>query len=176
MFVAESTGGSFVVPALVAAAVSQLVAGRSSVAEHQHSIRLGHLERRFTLPVTSALDTDVMTVPPDATVAEFMYLHVLGRRERSVAVVDGSTFLGMISLTEVSMIERSAWDDTTVGSLLSGERLSARPTWSLRDTVVAMEKADVDVLAVTDAEGAFIGMVSADDILKLDEILDETGG
>ena len=44
------------------------------------------------------------------------------------------------------------------------------------DTVVAMEKADVDVLAVTDAEGAFIGMISADDILKLDEILDETGG
>jgi CBS domain-containing protein len=176
MFVAESTGGSFVVPALVAAAVSQLVAGRSSVAEHQHSVRLGHLERRFTLPVTSALDTDVMTVPPDATVAEFMYLHVLGRRERSVAVVDGSTFLGMISLTEVSAIDRSTWDDTTVGSLLSGEQVSARPTWSLRDTVVAMEQADVDVLAVTDAEGAFIGMISADDILKLDEILDETGG
>jgi CBS domain-containing protein len=39
-----------------------------------------------------------------------------------------------------------------------------------------MEKADVDVLAVTDAENAFIGMVSAEDILKLDEILDETGG
>jgi predicted transcriptional regulator len=176
MFVAESTGGTFVVPALVAAAVSQLVAGKWSVAEHQHSVRLGHLERRFTLPVTSALNTDVMTVPPDATVAEFMYLHVLGRRERSVAVVDGSLFLGMISLTEVSTIERSAWDDTTVGSLLSEEQPSARPGWSLRDTVVAMEKADVDVLAVTDAEGAFIGMVSADDILKLDEILDETGG
>jgi predicted transcriptional regulator len=109
-------------------------------------------------------------------VAEFMYLHVLGRRERSVAVVDGSTFLGMISLTEVSAIDRSTWDDTTVGSLLSGEQVSARPTWSLRDTVVAMEQADVDVLAVTDAEGAFIGMISADDILKLDEILDETGG
>ncbi len=41
---------------------------------------------------------------------------------------------------------------------------------------LALEKADVDVLAVTDAEGAFIGMISADDILKLDEILDETGG
>jgi len=93
-----------------------------------------------------------------------------------VAVVDGSLYLGMISLTEVSTIERSAWDDTTVGSLLSEEQPSARPGWSLRDAVVAMEKADVDVLAVTDAEGAFIGMISADDILKLDEILDETGG
>ncbi len=175
MFVAESTGGSFVVPALVAAAVSQLVAGKSSVAEHQHSVRLGHLERRFTLPVTSALDTDVLTVPPDATVAEFMYLHVLGRRERSVAVVDGVEYRGMISLTEVSEIDRSMWDDTVVGDLLNTELPAARPNWSLRDATVAMEQADVDVLAVTDAEGAFIGMLSAEDILKLDEILDETG-
>ena len=176
MFVAESTGGSFVVPALVAAAVSQLVAGKSSVAENQHSVRLGHLERRFTLPVTSALATDVLTVPPDATVAEFMYLHVLGRRERSVAVVDGVEYLGMISLTEVSNIERSEWDDTTVGSILAADQPAARPSWSLRDAIVAMEQADVDVLAVTDVEGAFIGMLSADDILKLDEILEETGG
>ena len=63
-----------------------------------------------------------------------------------------------------------------MGSVLAEEQPSARPGWSPRDTVGAMEKADVDVLAVTDAEGAFIGMISADDILKLDEILDETGG
>jgi len=176
MFVAESTGGSFVVPALVAAAVSQVVAGKSSVAEHQHSVRLGHLERRFTLPVTSALNTDVLTVPPDATVAEFMYLHVLGRRERAVAVVDGVDYLGMISLAQVSAIERSDWDDTRVGVLLDTGLPSARPTWSLRDAIVAMERADADVLAVTDADGRFIGTLSADDILKLDEILDETGG
>lgn len=176
MFVAESTGGSFVVPALVAAAVSQLVAGKSSVAEHQHSVRLGHLERRFTLPVTSALDTDVLTVPSDATVAEFMYLHVLGRRERSVAVVDGVHYRGMISLTEVSNLERSEWEDVAVGDLCNSALPAARPSWSLRDATVAMEQADVDILAVTDAEGAFIGMLSADDILKLDEILDETGG
>ena len=127
-------------------------------------------------PLAVALDTDVLTVPPDATVAEFMYLHVLGRRERSVAVVDGVDYLGMISLTEVSNIERSEWDDTTVGSILAADQPAARPSWSLRDAIVAMEQADVDVLAVTDVEGAFIGMLSADDILKLDEILEETGG
>jgi predicted transcriptional regulator len=117
-----------------------------------------------------------MTVPPDATVAEFMYLHVLGRRERAVAVVDGVDYLGMITLTQVSSIERSDWDDTQVGDLLDADLPAARPTWSLRDAIVAMEQADAGVLAVTDADGGFIGMLSADDILKLDEILDETGG
>ena len=38
-----------------------------------------------------------------------------------------------------------------------------------------MDAADSDVLAVTDGDGSFIGVVTADDILKLDEILDETG-
>ncbi|MDP6976913.1 MAG: chloride channel protein [Acidimicrobiales bacterium] len=176
MFVAESTGGAFVVPALVAAAVSQLVAGPSSVADHQHHVRLGHLERRFTLPVTSALTTDVLTVPPDATLSEFVYLHVLGRRERSVAVVDGGTYLGMISLTELSEVDRSAWDDTPVGDVLRADLPAARPSWTLRDAIGAMGDAEADVLAVTDNDNAFIGLLREDDILKLDEILEETGG
>ena len=54
MFVAESTGAAaFVVPALVAAAVSQVVGGPSSVVEFQRSKRLGHLEQRFTLPLSA---------------------------------------------------------------------------------------------------------------------------
>lgn len=176
MFVAESTGASFVVPALIAAAVSQVVGGKSSVAEHQQNVRLGHLERRFTLPITSALTTDVLTVPPDATTSEFVYLHVLGRRQRSVPVVDKDNYLGMISLSDLSEVERSSWDETPVSELLRNDLPVARPSWSLRDTVAAMEDYEIDVLAVTDESNAFIGVVYEEDILKLDEILEETGG
>ena len=176
MFVAESTGASFVVPALIAAAVSQVVGGKSSVAEHQQNVRLGHLERRFTLPITSALTTDVLTIPPDATTSEFVYLHVLGRRQRSVPVVDKDNYLGMISLSDLSEVERSSWDETPVSELLRNDLPVARPSWSLRDTVAAMEDYEIDVLAVTDESNAFIGVVYEEDILKLDEILEETGG
>ncbi|MGH9260074.1 MAG: chloride channel protein, partial [Acidimicrobiales bacterium] len=52
MFVAETTGSpAFVVPALLATAASQLVLGDSSVSQHQRAGRLGHLERRFELPI-----------------------------------------------------------------------------------------------------------------------------
>ena len=65
MFVAESTGAAaFVVPALVAAAVSQVVGGPSSVTEYQRSKRLGHIEQRFTLPLSSILATDVLDGAP----------------------------------------------------------------------------------------------------------------
>jgi len=177
MFVAESTGGvgSFVVPALVAAAVSQVVAGPSSVADYQRSVRLGHLERRFTLPLTSILSTDVMTVPPDATVSEFVYFHVLGRRERVVPVVEGGNFLGLARLDDISELDRAEWEETAIGDRMATDLPVGQPSWTLRDAVAAMEEAQIDILAVTDASGAFIGVVTEDDILKLDEILDETG-
>ncbi|MCQ3812916.1 MAG: chloride channel protein [Acidimicrobiia bacterium] len=177
MFVAESTGGvgSFVVPALVAAAVSQVVAGPSSVADYQRSVRLGHLERRLTLPIGSILSTDVMTVPPDATVSEFVYFHVLGRRERIVPVVENERFLGLARLEDIAEINRDEWEQTTISEHMATDLPVGQPSWTLRDAVAAMGEAQIDVIAVTAVNGAFIGVVTEDDILKLDEILDETG-
>ncbi len=177
MFVAESTGAAaFVVPALVAAAVSQVVGGPSSVTEYQLSKRLGHLEQRFTLPLSSILATDVLTVPPDATVSEFVYMHVLGRRERVVPVVEGSTYLGMAQLSQLSSVSRDEWETTSVESMMTTDLPAASPSWTVRDAVVAMEAADVEVLAVTDGSGNFIGVVTEDDVVRLGEILEETEG
>jgi len=176
MFVAESTGASpYVVPALIAAAMSQLVAGQSSVASYQRSKRLGHLEGRFELPIGSALETDVLTVPSDATAAEFVFVHVLGRRERTVAVVDDGQYMGMCDLDHLKDIERDAWEEVTVGQLMATDLPTGRASWTLRDAVVEMERADIDILPITGTDSTFIGVVHAEDILKLGEILDETG-
>ncbi len=177
MFVAESTGTSaFVVPALIAAAVSQLVAGSSSVASYQQDKREGVVERRLALPLTAALTTDKLTVPSDATVSELVYIHLLGRREREVPVVDGSAYIGMCGLKEISSTERDGWNDTLVADIARRDLPAARPSWTLRDAVAQMGANDTDQLPVTDDDGTFIGVVQADDILRLDEILDETEG
>ncbi len=175
MFVAESTGTSaFVVPALIAAAVSQLVVGPSSVTSYQLEKREGLVERRMALPLTSALTTDTLTVPPDATASELVYIHLLGRREREVPVVEGSTYVGMCGLEQISDLNREQWNDTLVGSIANTKLPTAQPSWTLRDAIAQMEAFDTDQLAVTDDENTFIGLVRADDILRLDEILNET--
>lgn len=175
VFVAEwSRGGSAVVPALIAAAVSQLVAGSSSVAVGQRVERLGHLEQRFTLPLTAALNTDVLTVPPDASVGEFIWVHALGRRELVVPVVDGSRYVGLCSVAGSAEVARERWDEVSVVDICDTDTPSARPSWSLRDVVAVMDEYDVDVLAVTDSDGTFVGVVQATEIVKLGEILDET--
>ena len=46
-------------------------------------------------------------------------------------------------------------------------------TWTLGQTLAALEEADIDRIAITD-HGAFIGVVTTGELLKLDEILDQT--
>jgi CIC family chloride channel protein len=177
MFVAERTGGgAAVVPALIAAAFSQLVAGKSSVAKGQHAERLGHLEGRLQLPLSSALTTDTLTVPPDATVSEFVWIHAVGRREPVVPVVEAGKYQGMCSLEAATSVERSEWDSTTVAQIVDDDAPVALPNWSLRDAVAAMDAAGLEQLAVTTADGAFVGIVLESEIVKLEEILAETGG
>ncbi len=176
IFVAESSRGSpFVVPALVAAAVSQLAAGRSSVSEYQVGERLGHLERRLTLPISSALNTDVMTVPPDAAVSEFVFFHVISRRVRDVPIVDGGTYIGMCTLDQAEKLDRDVWESTLVTDAMPSEYPTAELTATLRDAVLAMEEAGVEMIPIVDPQGNFVGTVSNEEIVRLDEILEETG-
>jgi len=171
-FVAEFTGRpDFVVPGLIAAVVSQLVMGRRSVSPYQVASRAGHLERRFSLPVATALQTDVLTLPPDATIAEFFNNHLLATRENSVPVVDGSRYLGMVRIHDLDDVAHDAWATTPVSCIMRDDHQTGRLTWSLGDAISAMEDADVDRLAILDDGGAFVGTVSTGEIIKLDEIL-----
>jgi Mg/Co/Ni transporter MgtE len=51
-----------------------------------------------------------------------------------------------------------------------------RTTWLVRDAVQAMEGGDADVLAVVDGDDRFVGVVTTDEVLRLDEILERTNG
>lgn len=175
MFVAETTGrAGFVVPGLIAAVSAQLMMGRWSVSEPQVYSRLGHLERRFSMPASSALTTELATIPPTATTQEFFWNHVIGNRERSVPVVDGATYLGMVRVDELRELDRDEWDTTSVGEIMRTDIPTGRPSWLLRDVVAAMEDAAVGQLPVTDDKGLFIGVVTMAEIIKLDDVLDVT--
>jgi chloride channel protein, CIC family len=177
MFVAETTGTpGFVVPALVATAASQLVVGDSSVSVHQRAGRLGHLERRFELPISAVMTTDVRTVPPDATIEEFLSVHLVGHRRRSVPVVDDTNrYLGLAVLDEVVTVRREAWSTTDIRTIARASAPRGRTTWLVRDAVGAMERADTDVIAIVDGEDRFVGVVTTEEVLRLDEILERTG-
>lgn len=174
VFVAEVTGRpGFVVPGLIAAVVSQLVMGRRSVSPFQATRRSGYLEHRLTLSVASAVNAEARTVPSDATLDELFWHHLIGTRQRSIPVVDGARYLGMISVDDVAAVERSEWSTAVVSDHLRPDLPVAEPTWSVSEAVQAMDQSSLERLAVCDAD-AFIGVITKDDVIRLDEILEAT--
>lgn len=171
MFVAESTGRpGFIVPGVIASMVAQLFMGRASASAYQATRRAGHLERRFVLPLTTALRTDVATAPPDTTLEEFVWQHLLGNRQQAVPVVDGSAYLGVMRIDEAMLVPRDEWPVTLIGDHMRADYPTIGLGTFLRDALVLMEEADVDLLPVVDGD-TFVGIVTTDEILHLDEIL-----
>ena len=174
MFVAESTSGAAVVPALIAAAVSQLVAGASSVSAAQREERLGGLESRLALPISTVTETDVLTVPSDASISEFVWFHALGQRQPVVPVVDGNRYLGLCSVHDATAIDRDLWEETKVTEIMDSSAPTGHPWWTLRDAVASLGRNRRDLMAITDNNDAFVGVVRDSEIVKLGEILVET--
>jgi len=176
MFVAETTGKAvFVVPALLASTVALLVMGRRSVSSAQVSTRAGHLERRFRLPVSVAMRTDVLTVPPDATVAEFVRDHVIGNRQRVVTVTDGLTYVGMCTVEAATQVPQEDWNTTAVADIIPADQPVGSTSWKVRDAVEAMDSSGLDRVAVVDEDGSFVGEVRWSELLELDTVLRQTG-
>lgn len=174
VFVAEFTGRpGFVVPGLIAAVVAQLVMGRASISPYQRPARLGLLEQRLAVPLGAVVDTTALTAPPDATVTEVFWQHLVGGRQQAVPVVDGSTYLGMVGADEVACVDRDRWGETTVDAVMRTDLPVADLSWTVSEAVRAMQAADVDRLAVRD-EGRFVGVVTASGIVELRELLDRT--
>ncbi len=174
VFVAEFTGRpGFVVPGLIAAVVGQLVMGRSSISPYQVAGRIGHLERRLRLPLGAVVNTEARTAPPDATVEELFWQHLVGTRQQSVAIVDGDTYLGIATAEDVGALDRDAWATTPATEIMRTDVPVADIDWLLADAVRAIEDAATDRIAVCD-HGTFIGVITAADLVVLDEVLDRT--
>jgi CBS domain-containing protein len=78
----------------------------------------------------------------------------------------------MARMDELSGVDEDEWESAAVARIMRADLPTAKPAWTLREAVAAMQEADVDRLPVVDGGGRFIGVVSTSDILKLDEILD----
>jgi CIC family chloride channel protein len=174
VFVAEVTGRpGFVVPGLIAAVVAQLVMGQESISPYQVAGRIGHLERRLRLPLTAVINTEARTTPPDATVEEVFWQHLVGNRQQSVAVVESDRFLGMARAEDVGAVDRDRWSTTLIRDVMRSDVPVANLGWLVGDAIRAMEDAGRDRIAVCDGT-TYLGVISAGDLIELDEVLDRT--
>jgi CIC family chloride channel protein len=172
VFVAEFTGRpGFVVPGLIAAVVAQLVMGHESISPYQVAGRVGHLEARLRLPLGSVVNTEARTAPPEATVEEVFWHHLVGTRQHSVAIVDGTGYVGIATAEGIGAIPRERWATTLVREVMRTDVPVAEVSWLLSDAIRALEDAALDRIAVCD-DGRFVGVITSSDLVQLDQVLD----
>ena len=71
-------------------------------------------------------------------------------------------------------VDRKEWATTTVRAIVRDETPHAEPSWTIARAVRAMDEYGCDLLPVIGADGAFIGIVTTADLVRLDEILRAT--
>jgi CIC family chloride channel protein len=173
MFVAESTGRpGFVVPALLATVLAQLVMGRQSVTTYQQTTRVGHLERRLRLPVRTALTTDVRPCAPGTPLKMVWDGQAGSRNPTPVPVVDHGQPVGLVSPDYARNGSTGEATTLTAADVMRTDVPVADGEWTLGTALAAMEASGSDLLPVAE-HGKFVGVVTRREIIRVDEILDE---
>lgn len=173
VFIAESTGGAgYIIPGLLAAAVSYTVAGRVSIAPGQRWRREEQLDRMLRLTVGDIMTREVVGVPAGMTVSRFVEEYVIGMRRKSFPVIEDGRLAGMISLSDVRDVPRERRRYVRVGAVMARNLVTAAPDEPVGTLVERMAEGDIDRVPVVDAADPdrMVGIVSVTDVLALDEV------
>jgi CIC family chloride channel protein len=164
VFVAEVTGGpGFIVPALIATAVAQLLMGRESITTHQLPRRLDPLDRALRRPIVDAAAT-VPQVPPEARLVDVFGAD--GAASDRVAVLDGGRFVGMVESRDAIRVLAANGADAPCSDAVRTPRVHADLEWTVGDAHDVLEDGGMPALPVVDGD-RFLGVVTPASILAL---------
>lgn len=173
VFVAESTGRpGFIVPALIATAIAQLVMGSKSVTSFQIPRRVGALERRMQLPVSAVASADAPRCAPGATIEQVIGAEVAARAVVSVPVVEGDRYLGLLEAYQLTRIPTADRPNTKARDLMSTDAPLIDVSATVREAFEVLDGANAERLPVLDG-GRLVGMVTTGAILRMDRELED---
>ncbi|MCL6471818.1 MAG: chloride channel protein [Firmicutes bacterium] len=176
-FVAETTGSpGFIIPGLIAAAVSYTVSGRRSVSAHQRFHRQTVLHRIMERRVEEAMTSDVVTVPANISIEEFVHEYVLKYRHKSFPVVNDHNLYGMVGICDIKRIPTCDWRVAQVGSVAVRDVVTAYPDQNLAEVSELMSRLDIDRLPVVNPAHPkkIVGVIASTDIVRLEELSELT--
>ena len=111
-------------------------------------------------------------VQADLSLQQLVDAYMLPSGARTVPVLRGEDFVGLITVENVRQVPRERWATMTAGdAMIALDRLhTAHPTENLNDVLPRMTGRDVNQLPVVDASGHLVGMLSRDAILRYVDI------
>lgn len=178
-FIAETTGGAgYVIPGLLAAATAYAIAGRTSVSAGQRWRRESRVERILGVRVEQIITKDVIAVPEDITLREFVGEFVVKHRHKSFPVAENGQLTGFIGLADVNRYSTAERERMHVRDVAVRDVVTAKPTDTVQSVVEKMAAGDFDRIPVVDEETGrrLVGIVSTTDVLSLERLVEPTLG
>jgi CIC family chloride channel protein len=170
-FVAEATGQpGFVVPALLAAAASQLVMGRWSFSPYQRTERRPAIVPLDQLHVREIMSPNPDTVQASMPVDECVKRMMAGQR-RWVPVLDGQRYVGLLALSDVAVRPEGDWPGLRCLDIAREDAVVASVEDSVASVSATIRSSGIDALAVIDA-GIVVGVITIRDIANVERLLD----
>lgn len=170
-FVAEATGQpGFLVPALLAAAASQLTMGRHTFSAYQRNERLPDVEPLTRLAVSEIMSPNADTVDASHTLDD-VASSMMRQNRRWAPVVDGTTYVGLIAITDIARHPSEDWPSLTARDLAQTDLVPATLDESVSVVADRLRSSGSDALAVTD-QGRVVGVVTLRDLASVEVLLD----
>ena len=149
-FVAEATGQpGFVVPALLAAAASQLVMGRWSFGAHQRDERRPNLIPLHQLAVERLMSPNPDTVASDRPLDDCL-IEMARANRRWVPVVDDGRYIGLLALTEIAKFAPADWPNLTARDVARTDVPAAHPSDSVAHIAAIIREHNTGAVAIID--------------------------
>jgi len=168
VFIAETTGGhSFIIPSLIGAAVAYAISGEASISGDQHLHEVAKIAGLTNIRVRDVMEKHVISVQAGATLSDFARSVAAHHQHSIFPVRDDRRTIGLVSVSALGRVAPEKWDETTVDAIADQEVTRVAEDCDLMEALrlLVREKAD-QMLLVTDADGALVGIVTKTDILR----------
>ncbi|MGP8070603.1 MAG: chloride channel protein [Candidatus Bathyarchaeia archaeon] len=168
-FVAETTAGpGYLIPSLIAAAISYSVSGEASVSDRQKLRDEIDITQIAHLKASEVMSTKVIAVPADLSVLDFVEEYLFTYQYKSFPVVDRNGLVGRISSVQVKAIPRDKWFETKISDICSRDLHPANPDTPVQDVLDLMRRTGLGRIPIVDKANPkrVVGIMSKTDIIR----------
>ena len=169
MFVAETTGrAEYVIPALIATAISQSLMGEVSVSDGQRGEREGQLERRLKEPCSAVMIEGSGKIDPDADLLSV--IDDYGTKTDALAVpVAGPRYEGLLVLHDLAAMMLEHGPEASAREAMR-DLPSVHQDAPAVDAARLMNEHDTSAIAIVDDNDRPVGVVTAMSLAGLSQL------
>jgi CIC family chloride channel protein len=168
-FVAETTTGpGYLIPSLIAAAVSYSVSGEASVSEYQKLRDEIDISSIVHMKARDIMTKIVVAVPADLSILDFVEEYLFTYQHKRFPVVDAEGLLGTISGAEVKAIPKEKWFEVKVADVCARNIITAYPDTDVQDVLDLMFTKKIGRVPIVDRTKPkrIVGIISQTDIMR----------